>query len=107
MHYSQIQIMEVIEGKLIPIDHPWNKDERTEDIMADIPADKLAKVKYGIGMTLNIGNYQSAKVDIGVELPCHVDDLQAKYEEAVDFSNEKLVEEVGTLNQLKKTFGGK
>ncbi len=95
-----VQILQ--DGK--PIDHEWNKEEG-EDI-------KMGKdnaiVKYGIGLTANLGNYQSARVDIGVELP--TDDLSdassidSAYERARDFCNDKLVEEIATLDELKKAF---
>ena len=106
MKYVNIQVQELISGRMVNINHPFNKDER-EGIDVTIPADELAKVKHSIGMTLNLGDYQSAKVEVGIELPCHVGEVQDKYEEASTFSNDKLMEEVATLVELKKVFGKK
>lgn len=32
--------------------------------------EQVARVRAGASMTINIGNYESIKVDAGVELPC-------------------------------------
>lgn len=100
-YYITIQILENMK----PIGHEWNKDDRgIVDLMENvaIPQDKLARVKYGIGMTINIGDYQSARVDVGIELPVHVDETTVGYDTAVDFCNDRLMEEVANLQLLKK-----
>ena len=85
-----------------PIKHRLNKEEG-EDIKM---SEDMAKVKYAIGLTVSLGNYQSARVDVGIELPSVPSDdvVQGVYEEARDFCNDKLVEEMKTLDDLKKVF---
>lgn len=99
MNYTTVQVYE--DKK--PIDHVFNKDEREPEIVSDsIPIDKLAKVKYGMGITINIGNFQSARVDIGVEYPTHVDDIDTEYNRLADYCSTKLGEEMEILSNLKK-----
>jgi hypothetical protein len=43
---------------------------------------KMAVVKTGAAMTLNLGNYQSARVEAGIELPCAIDDVPKEFERA-------------------------
>ena len=61
----------------------------------------LAKVRLEYGMTINIGNYQSARVTVGVELPSEPEDekLQETYEKAVKFVEEKIKVEVEAIRQ--------
>ena len=107
MRYSSVQILEVIDGRLTPIDHEWNKDEREAILVENIPSDKLARVKHSLGMTLDIGGYQSARVDVGIELPAHVDAVDNASNDAAEYCNGKLMEEVDRLLELKKVFGRK
>lgn len=99
MKYTTIQVYE----NRIPIEHTFNKDERIDvPVSGTIPSDKLARVKYSTGITINLGNFQSAKVDVGIELPTHVDDIKDKYDEAALFCYENLLTEIGELQNLKK-----
>jgi hypothetical protein len=96
MSYINIQVYE--DGK--PISHPFNKCVEERDEVAD---DK-ARVKYSTGMTINIGNYQTARVDVGIELPSEIDKLEETYNKALDFVNTHLMEEIGAMQALKKSL---
>lgn len=66
----------------------------------DLPLDKpLARVTVGMGRTINTGNYNSAKFDISVSLPCTLDKLEETYQIAKQFC-EKKGEEVLEENGL-------
>jgi len=98
---SHISI-QILDG-MKPVDHPWNKDGgEVVNISESIIPDRLARVRYAVGMTLNLGDYQSARVDVGIELPADVDKTDEVYEQAVEFCNDRLMEEVENLYQLKK-----
>lgn len=43
---------------------------------------KQATVKAYAGMTLNLGNYQSARVEAGIDLPCNIEDVPKEFERA-------------------------
>ena len=98
MRWATVQMTE--SGK--PIEHKWNKDWREPIDMGT----ETAKVKYSTGITLNLGNYQSAKVDVGVELPFDYSKGQEVMDEiyntASSWCTEKLQEEIAFLSELKK-----
>jgi hypothetical protein len=83
-----------------PIDHPWNKEEGDHIKMSE------GKVKYAMGITINLDNFQSARVDVGVELPTNGirEEVEEKYEEAKDFCNDKIMQEMAMLEDLKKAM---
>ena len=60
-----------------------------------------AKVKVEYGLTLNLGNFQTARVTIGVELPCRKDEVDATYQEAAKFVEEKLKLETEAIRQRR------
>lgn len=63
-------------------------------------------VSYKIGLTINIPEYQSARIDIGIDLPFDEGERDKKYEEAREYVNEKLIEEMDTLQALKSVLKG-
>lgn len=62
----------------------------------------LSKVKVSYSRTLNLGDFNSARVEIGVELPCRVNELQEAYEAAVEFVGPKYVETINEVVQSRK-----
>ena len=54
-----------------------------------------AKVKYGAGRTFNLGNYESAKVDVGIELVCDdvEEDLDDQFKKAKEWVDGKIAAE--------------
>lgn len=74
-----------------------------EDSVPDVlpaGAGELARVKVGLGMTINLGNYESARVDVGVELPCRV----AEVNDAFGLAWEAAEHEV--RQQIRSVRGG-
>lgn len=57
-----------------------------------IPTDKLLQVFVSGGMTMNQGNYESAKITVGITVPTTKDDLESAYDWASDWMSEKLAE---------------
>lgn len=47
-----------------------------------IPAHRLARIEVSAGMTVNLGNFESARIDVRVSLPCDIDALPEAYEDA-------------------------
>jgi hypothetical protein len=91
--------IQIIEDRK-PIDHPWNKEEGE-----DVKMSKGAKVKYAMGITINLDNFQSARVDVGIELPAeHSVDIDSTYDMAKDFCNDKIMQEMAMLEDLKKAM---
>ena len=78
----------------VTVDHV-NKDgvsqSSEESIPVDVPAGRdLSKVKLSMGMTVNLGNYESARFDVGVEHPCSAEDIDAAYKTAQAWCDSKL-----------------
>jgi len=58
----------------------------------------LTRIKFAMSKTLNMGNYQSTKVDVGIEMDVPKGSTRDEvYDEAVDFVTEKLDEKVDEI----------
>lgn len=60
-----------------------------------------SKTSIKIGTTLNMDNFESLRVDVGVELPCNVGEEAVSSEEAYSFAETVLINKV---TELKKKF---
>jgi len=56
--------------------------------------DPVAKVRRGYGLTLNLTNYESARLDVSIEVPCMVSDVDAADEWARQWVEERVIREV-------------
>jgi hypothetical protein len=71
----------------------YPKDGTFESILKDWearPDAKMAKVKIKLGNTINIGEFSSVRVDVGVELPSGVGEIEDAYEFGEKFCKSKL-----------------
>lgn len=59
-----------------------------------------AKVQFSVGMTLNIGNYESTRVDVGVVLPCDPENVDETFEKAKNWATTRLVNEARTIKEF-------
>ena len=50
-------------------------------------------VKVGAGLTINMGNFESLRIDCSVSIPCKRGDIEAAYNLGSDFVAEKINEE--------------
>lgn len=55
-----------------------------------IPLHRLAHVSVSAGTTINMGNYESVKIQVSVTVPCDKDDLDSTYEFGVSWVDEKM-----------------
>lgn len=63
---------------------------------------KPAVVRRAFGVTLNQGNYESARIDVQVEVPCYLEDVERADEWARTFCEQKLRDEVLLIKPEKK-----
>jgi hypothetical protein len=56
----------------------------------DTPDDQLAKLNVEAAFTKNLGNYQSARVTVGLTLPSPLDELDSRFDFATTWVNTKL-----------------
>lgn len=60
-------------------------------------ATQPAIVRRGYGVTLNQGDFNSARIDVTIEVPCYVEDIELADEWAQRFVEQRLTEEVASL----------
>jgi len=64
-----------------------NEQKDLEVSMFDV---EPAWVKASYGLTLNLGNYESARADAGVTLPCYVEEIDKAFEQAWKIAKEEI-----------------
>ena len=64
-----------------------------------------AIVRRGYGLTLNQGNYESARIDVSVEVPCYLADIAKADQWAAKFCEDRVTEEVKQARGHKKSTG--
>lgn len=74
------------------------------------PTDEMAKVRLALGGTYNIGNFESIRVDVAIEMPCPPTKkaVQTTYERLNILVSEYLADQVAQMqaevDQHKSTF---
>lgn len=76
-----------------------SSSEETIPIRAYPASVKLGSVTVSGGLTQNLGDFNSARFDVGVTLPCAVEELDDAYEAAIAFASQRLDE---LSNDLKR-----
>lgn len=86
--------------------HESSKEEQISFTSAFSEGQHPATVKFAVGMTISLGNYESLRIDCGVSLPCRVEDIDAAHVFASDFVAGKIAQEesawLGTNSKSKK-----
>lgn len=59
-----------------------------------------ATVEIGYGLTLNIGNYESARVDVKVSVPCYREEINEAYDFAKKWAEERVQAEVKEIRKI-------
>lgn len=57
------------------------------------PGEEPAHVKFGAGLTINLQNFESLRLDVAVILPCLPSQIHETFDAAVEFVSEKLTDE--------------
>ena len=55
-----------------------------------IPASKMHLLSFLASRTINLGNYESCKIEVGLTVPCDKDGLEEAYTFAEDFCGGKI-----------------
>ncbi len=53
----------------------------------------MVRVKFSLGKTINTGNYENVKIEVGVEMTCEEDEVDATYKRVRSFVNKRLEQE--------------
>lgn len=71
------------------------KDEHIElNPGVTIPKDKLCQVSVGGTQTINLGNFESAKVSVMLTMPCSKDDINETFEYASTWVSDKISQSI-------------
>lgn len=52
-----------------------------------------AKVTVDYGLTLNLGNYESARIGVAVSIPCYKEEIEEAHVVATKWAEEKIMQE--------------
>jgi hypothetical protein len=85
---------------------PEGQETIYKDNGGDLLMTKSVNNEYGsatskLGATINMGNFESLRVDVGVTIPCNKGNEVTTIEEAYAIAEEKLVAHV---TEIKKKF---
>lgn len=57
----------------------------------------VARVGVKLGRTINLGNYESARVDVSVDVPCYVEEARDVYGSVMSLASDLLTSEVDKI----------
>jgi hypothetical protein len=90
---KMVTTVELLDGGAV-----ISKDESVEVIAKGKYTGPTCEVSYSSGATLNMGNYQSARVDVRVSVPCYSHEIQPVYAWVEKFVEAKAQEVVNSVN---------
>jgi len=64
-----------------------------------------AKVSVRMGATVNLGNMEFGRVDVSLEMPCYVEEIDSVYADVLGWVDEKLDAVVKEMEGDRKTTG--
>ena len=79
------------------VKHPTGAEEVTHEQVGPpkVFQQKPCIVKVGLGATVNLGNYSSARFDVSIEVPC----LHPEIDEVFEFGRQWCEERAAVLSQ--------
>lgn len=60
-----------------------------------------AKVGLNMGITLNLGNFESARIDVSLHQPCYAEEKDAAFTNARQWVEDRLRVEIGDVQKNK------
>lgn len=88
----------------------YHEEEKEVEVLRErfTDDDPPAHVRVGAGVTINLGNYESLRIDCAVTIPCSRNRLDECYEVASEFVVEKInAEESAWTGNAQRRKGGK
>jgi len=89
---------------------PWEDLGTEEDTFEPVrfaEGVEPARVSVSLGLTLNLGDYESAKISVTCTLPSHVEELEEAFVAARNFAGTKLIEEKKNVDKNLREKGRK
>ena len=66
-----------------------------------------ASVYVKFGRTVNVGNFESVRLDVGVNLPCYKEEIEGAYQRATKFVVGKIQEEMDEIESELSSEGSR
>lgn len=85
------------DGELVTV-----KGGDVETIETPLFIGPTANVSISMGHTINMGDYQSCKIDVFIAVPCHLGEEGAAYDYAKKFVMDRLCREVKDIKAVKE-----
>jgi hypothetical protein len=104
MGKSSVEQSTVLVDRMYHKSSILTKEDHSEDPIevrqfpADIPQ---AKVRCESSMTINLGNFESVKVGVSVELPCVVEEISECYSAVKNLVDLRLNTEVTAIREYR------
>lgn len=77
-------------------------DRKTENVEVASFEGPVAELTRSYGFTINLGNYESARFDISLKVPCNVEDVEQADEFAKRFISDRIKVEWNSLKPGSK-----
>jgi len=88
------------EGLISVSKSVFNQEEESQQLIQVRPfATEPARVGVKLGRTINLGNYESARIDVSIDIPCYVEEAPSIYKSILAKAGEILSEEVTKITK--------
>ena len=96
---KQVPTTLVVSRQYFSHGQPKGPPEMKEDTTLEIHryVTQPATVHAEIGLTINIGNFESVRVHVGVTVPCYKEEVEDCYQWAKDFAESKVKAEAADV----------
>ncbi len=64
-----------------------------------------AIIRRGYGLTINLGNFEAARLDVGISFPCYREEIIDADNFASDFCESRIKHEVAEMNKSRNGSG--
>lgn len=89
---KQVAVEAWVSKKIGNKSAPEENENMTLDVRTFVT--EPAIITRGYGLTLNLGNYESARVDVGIRLPCYREEVEQADEFAREWCESRIRTEV-------------
>lgn len=79
---------------------PTGEQFEEKNLEARVFATQPAVVTAKLGKTINLGNYESIRIEVGVSLPCYAEEVEQGINVAAEICGRHIAEEEAAARQL-------